>query len=377
MIGLQAGMGLVLATLATLQLRPIFRRQGGGAEVRKRGLRSILTSLRLGRHPALGNRPMLWKELHTGGARGFTWFIGFLLTLIGGGCLAYYTARFGGMAFAERWVHGFAPNNRYLSHGDHFCRFIKVVVALLYIVGILKVAGTAAGAITSEHEEDTWVSMTATDLTGREIIFGKLIGALGRGRQLAGVIVALAAAGVVVRALPVLSIPALIVGLGIYGWFAAALGIWISLQLRSSWRAQFLTISSLLLINITGQGVLGVVTPYGGTPLIWPGFTPYEIAKLADPYFVDLLAYGGWPRSWSIGSIEGTEAWRTIFTVVSLVTYAAFASLLTWDCLRRFEIVAGRARRSSSQGQPAAPAHDDKTGGDFQAEQISLAGTTL
>jgi len=57
MIGLQAGMGLVLATLATLQLRPIFRRQGGGAEVRKRGLRSILSSLRLRRHPALVTVP--------------------------------------------------------------------------------------------------------------------------------------------------------------------------------------------------------------------------------------------------------------------------------------------------------------------------------
>ena len=58
MIGLQAGLGLVFAILAALQLRPIFRRQSGGVEVRdRRGLRSILRSWRLGRHPALGEHP--------------------------------------------------------------------------------------------------------------------------------------------------------------------------------------------------------------------------------------------------------------------------------------------------------------------------------
>jgi len=379
MIGLQAGLGLVLAILAALQLRPIFRRQGGGAEVReRRGLRSILMARRLRRHPVLGNRPMLWKELHTGGARGLTWFIGFLLTLIGGGFLAYYTVWIGGLAFAEWWVHGYVPYHGYLNNErGKFCWFIKFVVPLLYLVGILKVAGTAAGAITSEHEEDTWVSMTATDLTGREIIFAKLMGALGQGRQLAEVIVALAAAGVVAGALHVLSIPALIVALGIYGWFAAALGIWISLQLRSSWRAQFLTIASLLLISITGQGLLNAVTPFGFSPQIWPGFTPSEVGKLVfDPHFVGRLAEAGWPRSWRIRSIDNTEAWRTIFIVLSVLTYATFATLLTWDSLRRFEIVAGRARRSS-QGQPAAPARGDKTGADFPSEQPSLAGTAL
>ena len=178
--------------------------------------------------------------------------------MIGGGFLAYYT-----VWYWRRWPSrsgGFTATaytfGNFNYERDNFRLFIKFVLPLLYLVGILKVAGMAAGAITSEHEEDTWVSMTATDLTGREIIFAKLMGALGRGRQLAEVIIALAVAGVVLGALHVLSIPALIVGLGVYGWFAAALGLWVSLQFRSTWRAQFLTIASLLLINITGQGVL-------------------------------------------------------------------------------------------------------------------------
>ena len=55
-----------------------------------------------------------------------------------------------------------------------------MVVPLLYLVGIVTVAGAAAAAITSEHEEDTWVSLTATDLTGREIVLAKLLGPLRR-----------------------------------------------------------------------------------------------------------------------------------------------------------------------------------------------------
>ena len=127
---------------------------------------------------------MLWKELHTGGPRGFARFVGFLLTLIGGGFLAYYAVWFGTMAIAEMWDYGyFTTVGTTSARIDRwqFYAFLHFVVPLLYLVGILAVAGAAAAAITSEHEEDTWVSLTTTDLTGREIVFAKLLGALRRG----------------------------------------------------------------------------------------------------------------------------------------------------------------------------------------------------
>ena len=83
--------------------------------------------------------------------------------------------------------------------------FLDVVVPLLYLVGILSVAGAAAASITSEHEDDTWVSLTATDLTGREIVLAKLLGSLWRARRLAAVIGLLLVAGVVVGSLHYLS----------------------------------------------------------------------------------------------------------------------------------------------------------------------------
>ncbi len=155
-----------------------------------------------------------------------------------------------------------------------------MVVPLIYLVGILNLSGAAAASITSEHEDDTWVSLTATDLTGREIVLSKLLGSLWRARRLAAVIGLLVLAGSVVGSLHPLSLAAMPVALVVYGWFAAALGIWISIQLRSTWRAQFLTISLLLLVNLIGQGVINMLAPRGFAPLDWPGFTPYEVSKL-------------------------------------------------------------------------------------------------
>ena len=57
---------------------------------------------------------------------------------------------------------------------------------------IVAIAAFAAAAVTSEHEEDTWVSLTSTDLNAREIIFAKLRGALKRGYRLAAVVIVLA-----------------------------------------------------------------------------------------------------------------------------------------------------------------------------------------
>ena len=190
--------------LAAWQLRPIFRRQdGGGGSAVPRGLRAILSSRRrwrFRRRPILGNRPMLWKELHTGGARGLARFVGFLLTLIGGGFLAFYTVWFGGLAVPG--VVGFmATSHRW----DYSTRNDRVGVLLVPRV-------RRALALPGGHSDDSrgggrgdhlgargrhLGQLDGTDLTGREIIFAKLLGAMRRGRQLAELILMLAVAGVV------------------------------------------------------------------------------------------------------------------------------------------------------------------------------------
>jgi ABC-type transport system involved in multi-copper enzyme maturation permease subunit len=385
MIGLQLAFGLVLATLAALQLRPIFRRQDGeGGPRALRRLRSMLTARgrwRLGRRPRLANRPMLWKELHTGGPRGFARFVGLLLTLIVGGFFAYYTVWYATMAFAEMWEYGYVPRKHIYMWDVNRVRFYWLLhygIPWIYLAAILGIAGTAAAAITSEHEEDTWVSLTSTDLTAREIVFAKIWGALGRGRRLAEVIILLTAVGAAAGSLDVLSVPFLIVALAIYGWFTAALGVWVSLHLRSTWRAQFFTIACLILCNVVGQGVVNLTSRYGYGPQVWPGFTPYEICKLVlGPQFLQRLTAASWMPFWRVWSIDDGLPWLTIFSVASALGYATLATLLTWLALRRFEVVAGRARRPREPQPPFPPDHETaksrKASGDWN--ELSVAAT--
>jgi len=383
MIGLQVAFGIVLAVLAAWQLRPIFRRQDAGGGIRATsGLRALLWSRRqwgFRRRRALGDRPMLWKELQTCGARGLARFVAFLLTVIGGGFLAYWTVWFAVNAIEEMWDAGYSPLWGQSWQPDRwaFYWFLIWVVPLIYVVGILAVAGAAATTITSEHEEDTWVSLTSTDLTGHEIILAKLLGAMKRGRRFAELILLMATTGVVAGSIHVLALPFVVVALLVYGWFAASLGVWISLQLRSTWRAQFLTIAILLLINVTGQGVLNALSRFGFAVQLWPGFTPYEITRLLpDPLFLQQLSSASWPRSWLISDIDNGPAWQAIVAVLSVVTYTSLATLLTWHAMHRFEAVAGRARRLRGR-QLAAPAGGKAALSSLGETVPAVAQTTL
>jgi ABC-type transport system involved in multi-copper enzyme maturation permease subunit len=352
MIGLQAVFGIFLALLAAWQLRPIFRRQDSDGKNAIRGLRSLFqpwSGRRLRRRRSPGDRPMVWKELCTGRARGLARFVAFMLTLIGGGFLAYWAVWYAVSAIQEMWERGYSSQFGFPSARDEFYWFLVFVVPLIYVVGILSVASAAASTVTTEHEEDTWISLTATDLTGREIVLAKQLGALVRGRRLAELILLLAATGAVAGSIHFVAVPLLIVALLVYGWFAAALGVWISLRLRSTWRAQFLTVTILLLINVAGQGTLNAVSRFGLAPQLWPGFTPYEIAKLLlDPPYVKRVITAfltPWPQSWWATDMDPGPVWHAIFTVVSALAYTALAMVLTWHAVHRFEIVAGRARR--------------------------------
>jgi ABC-type transport system involved in multi-copper enzyme maturation permease subunit len=358
MVRLQLAFGLVLTALSAWQLRPIFRRQAGQAEAEagKGRLRSLLSfrwPRRFRRRPALADRPMLWKELHTGGSRGFARFMGVMLTLIGGGWLAFETVSYAADAIGESREYAQMPASgpsaaswQRMQKRDAFAFYLGFVVPLVYVIGTLAVAGAAAAAVTSEREDDTWVSLAATTLTGREILVAKQLGALRRGRKFVAVIVLLAAVGVVAGSVHVLAIPALITALVVYGWFAAAFGVWISLWLRSTWRAQFLTIAGLLLVSGSGQVLLNLLAGFGIAPQVWPGFTPADVGKLLfRPGFVESLGSASWRAALRSGIDDGM-AWRAILSITSVLGYAALAALFTWHAAARFEVAAGRAHRS-------------------------------
>ena len=70
-----------------------------------------------------------------------------------------------------RFLTGFGQNGRIWGYSSPWLLWaIQIDLAWYAAFWLLAVAGASASCMTIEHEKDTWVSLTATPLTGREIL---------------------------------------------------------------------------------------------------------------------------------------------------------------------------------------------------------------
>ena len=86
--------------------------------------------------------------------------------------------------------------------------------------------------MTAERERDTWISLVATPLTGREIVRAKLLGAVWGVRHAAAVAALLGLAGALAGSVHPVGLVLVAAELAAYAAFAAALGTWVSLPVR-------------------------------------------------------------------------------------------------------------------------------------------------
>ena len=144
-----------------------------------------------------------------------------------------------------------------------------------------------------------------------------------------------------------LSVPFLIVALGIYGWFAAALGVWISLQLRSTWRAQFLTMACLLLDQRPRPGMLNMLSRFGFAPQLWPGSRRTRSASWSWMTSSSSVSRAAMAPILAVSTMDDSLAWQDHLQRRQRAELCRVSQrFLTWHTLRRFEIVAGRAQPS-------------------------------
>ncbi len=91
---------------------------------------------------------------------------------------------------------------------------------------LLAVAGASASSIAIEREKDTWVSLTATPLTAREILRGKVLGAMWNQRGFAAVLIFVYAVSLITGAAHPLGVLASIALLALLTWFVAIVGVY-------------------------------------------------------------------------------------------------------------------------------------------------------
>ncbi|MDB5350480.1 MAG: hypothetical protein JWN86_1727 [Planctomycetota bacterium] len=354
MIGLQIGAGLALVAIAVWRLRPVFKAQEGARAFRFLGIPlSVGKSRRirfLGRKP-VGDNAIMWKEMHTSRTSGMAQVVGVLIALVILGAIGYWAYVYGYTAFQEMRV------SKYDSSGPErqsFNAFLRIVTTSIGVICILAAAVGGANSLTSEREDDTWISLIATPLDGREIVWAKMVGVVWKLRWALSLLAVLWVVGMTCGSIHPVGAIFESVQLATFLAYATALGTFFSLKSRSTWRSQATTVAVLF---AAGGGYMTCCCPmmFQGRPsmLFVAGCIPFLMAvSLLSPwdfseYFIN---FGS-----SVGSRMQAETVEVIIaSLIGTIGYATAAFFLAMATFSGFDRAAERPMRDVF-GSPFPP----------------------
>jgi len=250
MVGIQVASAALMILLAVWRLRPAFRRHEATQPWRNWfGSRKARRPARSGRRPRWWDRPacggdaMLWKERHFARTDVFTKLVVLPATILVSTILILISEidESLGRAFVNFWRGGGASAELLVNH-------LRWITAWYVAIWLLAVAGSSASCLTVEREEDTWVSLTSTPLTGWEIIRGKVLGAVWAQRGFLAIPLGLWSLGLIAGALDPVAFLAALLTLGLVSWMVAAVGVHASLMASNTSRALAGTIGTLAVL---------------------------------------------------------------------------------------------------------------------------------
>jgi hypothetical protein len=231
------GTVIVVSLLLTiLRLRRVYLRYVAKDHLPVRRLRKYLPW----RRPRMKERPILWKECHSGGKVR-------LSLLWHGVCILGALV----VAFAALVV----ATDIFLKHNAvEACKslnlFLRMVGPALLGLALLQVGVAAASTLHGEQQRLTWDSLVMTLIPLRGILAGKWWGSIYAARFLLGVLVFLILLGVVTGSLhPLSAVLMAVITMGSCA-FAATLGIYLAVYSRTHFRAVFWVLLLLLQMNL-------------------------------------------------------------------------------------------------------------------------------
>jgi hypothetical protein len=353
MVGLQLLCMAVLLVVASWRLRPIFRHQ------EETPARTTWSRARKGRrrraHPECGHDAILWKERYFAPSDIFTKLVLLpaivavtlpliLCTEIAGG--------FGDLLY-DLWRHGLAtsPDVRW-----QFGWALQVYLGWYTGFWLLAIAGASAASVAHEREADTWVSLTSSPLTGREILRAKALGAIWNQRGFAAVIVGLWLVGILSTALRVVDVLTSIAYVTLLTWLVTAIGIHGSLRAQTTSRAIVATITLLCVFNgyplIIASVFIGKV--YWESSFLMLGAMPwFAVSPFISPKPTQTIGWQARPLGDRFELPPSTSI--TAVALCLLVLFACTAAILTWRLISRFDIWLDRPRLTGETELSPAP----------------------
>jgi ABC-type Na+ efflux pump permease subunit len=351
MIGLQLVAGCVLLAWSVARLRRASRRMedaGGG----KRGSSRFWSArhLRFSRRPPCGENPVLWKELHTSRVYGFAEVLGALVAIGVVGLIGFGTYHFGRPAFIELAHEGFGSRgvqirrtdlNRFLSHVSSWVEFFMLLI----------VAGKAAGSVTFERARDTWDSLMATPLDGREILRAKMLGTIWKVRSGILLLVVLWSIGLLAGSLHPVAFGAAVVLTGVSIAFMASLGTYVSLISHDTAQASNRALIPALVLSCS---FLVCYLPTRATTVFMGiGSIPFlnGVCLVTHGEIRDVLDGDETFRRLEELSIHSYESGLSVLVacLVSIAAFSAAAIAFHRAALNRFDRIIGRPERDQHE----------------------------
>jgi ABC-type transport system involved in multi-copper enzyme maturation permease subunit len=348
----QLGLAMSFIVLAAAVLRPLAK--GAGPFGWRLGPVSFLLSRRrLLPRPNCGPRPVLWKEMHVARSRVLTRLCLALATLAILVALGWNTYNQAAPAFHELAAAGYGSGNP-ASARQEFNLFLRFTLVMIYVLSAIGLTVFCGAGMTYEKEKDTWTSLLATPLDGREIVSQKMFGAVWRLRWLGLCYFLLLALGVAADAIHPLGAILNLVQLLAFLGFIAGWGTYLSLRCRSSVRALGWAFASLFLLN--GGYLLGCVV-FRAPPL--------AVAFLVTPalFTVSLATYSEVDWFFRSGGGVGSPGELAGLILLNFVFYGAAAIVCYFSAVREFDKAAGRPTRDglpTSRMRPTIPGRPDE-----------------
>ena len=319
----------VLAGAATLGVRRAHLAQRGKAARRRWRLAQVF-------RPAVGNRPMLWKEIFAEPAASRLGWVGRIaLTLIVLGVIVptFYM-------FFQTQVTG----SPYRHASEEYLGYALTMGTLLGCGGLLLVASRSAGSIASERERDCWTSLISTPLGPGEIVWAKIAGSIWSLRGLVLLLLLIWGLGVLLDPQFVVAVPFLLGTFLLLALYAAALGVTFSLRCRSSLRAMGATLAVGL---VAGGGYMFCCIPL---TIVGPGSGSEIILAPCIPF---LLALPGIVYVSGEHFFRESEGGIVLFAyILGMVGYGVASLVLVGHSISSFDVRTGRTRPSSHVARP-------------------------
>lgn len=288
---------------------------------------------------------MRWKETQVqrpAGVVGKSARVILFLIFVG---LALLTARESVDSFSDTWRFGYLANNHWWIH-EHFNDFIRSAGTGLYLLTLLVVTATAAVSITAERETETWTGLIASPLTAEEILKAKRAGVYRRTWPLIAAILSIWTIGLISGAVHPYGFLASMLLLAPYLSAAAALGLFVSLHVRTTARAIG---ASLCLTSFLHCGYMLLCVPMSPeTVVVAFGCSPFLIgvAPISPGDMRDLVSFHAPGSNFSsVGSFY-TRGGEIIFTaLLSILAYTVLAITLNILSAVGFDSAVDRPRR--------------------------------